>query len=88
MTKNNIAFKQFSNPENIKIFFQMILKSDFFNDNNNENIVNLNDKEKYKNQMDKLINLGFGDEEKNLKVLVECKGDVQSSVEKLFDLIG
>ena len=88
MTKNNIAFKQFSNPENIKIFFQMILKSDFFNGNNNENIVNLNDKEKYKNQMDKLINLGFGDEEKNLKVLVECKGDVQSSVEKLFDLIG
>ena len=88
MTKNNIALKQFSNPENIKIYFQMILKSDFFNDNNNENIVNLNDKEKYKNQMDKLINLGFGDEEKNLKVLVECKGDVQSSVEKLFDLIG
>ena len=88
MTKNNIAFKQFSNPENIKIFFQMILKSDFFNGNNNENIVNLNDKEKYKNQMDELINLGFGDEEKNLKVLVECKGDVQSSVEKLFDLIG
>ena len=88
MTKNNIALKQFSNPENIKIYFQMILKSDFFNDNNNENIINLNNKEKYKNQMDKLINLGFGDEEKNLKVLIECNGDVQSSVEKLFDLIG
>ena len=87
--KNQALVKLFSNPENVKSFYQMMLKSDFFNGvNNNENIENSNDKEKYKNQLDELNNFGFYDTEKNLKVLNECNGDVQSSVERLFDLIG
>ena len=49
---------------------------------------NVNDNDKYKDKLEELRDLGFIDEEKNIKLLKKYNGDVESTIEKLFDLVG
>ena len=55
------------------------------NDNNDSNV---DYKEKYKNQLAELKNLGFVNEEKNIQVLKKCNGNVQFAVEYLLNVLG
>ena len=42
-------------------------------------------KEKYKEQLEQLLNFGFTDEEKNLRLLVACQGNLQIVMNRLLD---
>ena len=54
------------------------------NDNNDSNV---DYKEKYKNQLAELKELGFVNEEKNIQVLKKCNGNFQSAVEYLLNVL-
>jgi len=45
-------------------------------------------KEKYKNELDQLNDMGYSDEEINIQVLKECSGNLQYAIEKLINLSG
>ena len=57
---------------------------------NEENKIddNVNDKDVYIDKLKELRDLWFIDEKKNIKLLKKYNGDVKSTIEKLFDLIG
>ena len=45
-------------------------------------------KEKFKNELNQLKEIGYFDEELNIQVLKECDGNIQYSIEKLVALLG
>ena len=55
------------------------------NDNNDANV---DYKEKYKDQLAQMKDMGFVNEETNIQVLKQCSGNVQFAVEKLLNMLG
>ena len=55
------------------------------NDNNDENV---DYKEKYKEQLAQMKDMGFVNEETNIQVLKQCSGNVQFAVERLLNMFG
>ena len=55
------------------------------NDNNDENV---DYKEKYKEQLAQMEDMGFVNEETNYQVLKQCSGNVQFAVERLLNMFG
>ena len=55
------------------------------NDNNDGNV---DYKEKYKDQLAQMKDMGFVNEETNIQVLKQCSGNVQFAVEKLLNMLG
>ena len=53
-----------------------------------ENNPNVDYKEKYKEQLAKLKEMGFINEETNLQILKQCSGNVQFAVERLMNMLG
>ena len=45
-------------------------------------------KEKFKNELNQLKDMGYFDEEMNIQVLKECDGNIQYAIEKLVTLVG
>ena len=45
-------------------------------------------KEKFKNELNQLKDMGYFDEEMNIQVLKECEGNIQYAIEKLVSLSG
>jgi hypothetical protein len=56
------------------------------NTNNNPQD-NVDPKEKYKDQLAQLKDMGFINEEANIQVLKQCDGNVQFAVEKLLNML-
>ncbi len=48
----------------------------------------LNYKEKYKNELAQLNDMGYYDEEINIQILKQCSGNVQYAIEKLVNIMG
>ena len=55
---------------------------------NTGNDSNVDYKEKYKDQLAQLKDMGFINEETNIQVLKQCSGNVQFAVEKLLNMLG
>ena len=55
------------------------------NDNNDANV---DYKEKYKDQLAQMKDMGFVNEETNIQVLKQCSGNVQFAVERLLNMLG
>ncbi len=55
------------------------------NENNDENV---DYKEKYKDQLAQMKDMGFVNEETNIQVLKQCSGNVQFAVERLLNMLG
>ena len=55
------------------------------NDNNDANV---DYKEKYKDQLAQMKEMGFVNEETNIQVLKQCSGNVQFAIEKLLNMLG
>ena len=55
------------------------------NDNNDENV---DYKEKYKEQLAQMKDMGFVNEETNIQDLKQCSGNVQFAVERLLNMFG
>ena len=55
------------------------------NDNNDANV---DYKEKYKDQLAQMKDMGFVNEEANIQVLKQCSGNVQFAVERLLNMLG
>ena len=55
------------------------------NDNNDANV---DYKEKYKDQLAQMKDMGFVNEETNIHVLKQCSGNVQFAVERLLNMLG
>ena len=49
---------------------------------------NVDYKEKYKDQLAQLKEMGFINEEKNIQILKQCSGNVQFAVERLINILG
>lgn len=56
--------------------------------NTNTNDDNVDYKEKYKDQLAQLKDMGFINEEANIQVLKQCSGNVQFAIEKLLNMLG
>ena len=57
-------------------------------DNTGTNDDNVDYKEKYKDQLAQLKEMGFINEETNIQVLKQCSGNVQFAIEKLLNMLG
>ena len=55
------------------------------NDNNDANV---DYKEKYKDQLAQMKDMGFVNEETNIQVLKQCSGNVQFAIERLLNMLG
>ena len=55
------------------------------NDNNDANV---DYKEKYKDQLAQMKEMGFVNEETNIQVLKQCSGNVQFAIERLLNMLG
>ena len=55
------------------------------NDNNDANV---DYKEKYKEQLAQMKDMGFVNEETNIQVLKQCSGNVQFAIERLLNMLG
>ena len=55
---------------------------------NDNNDVNVDYKEKYKDQLAQMKEMGFVNEETNIQVLKQCSGNVQFAIEKLLNMLG
>ena len=55
------------------------------NDNNDANV---DYKEKYKDQLQQMKDMGFVNEETNIQVLKQCSGNVQFAIERLLNMLG
>ena len=55
------------------------------NENNDENV---DYKEKYKDQLAQMKDMGFVNEETNIQVLKQCSRNVQFAVERLLNMLG
>ena len=55
------------------------------NDNNDPNV---DYKEKYKDQLAQMKEMGFVNEETNIQVLKQCSGNVQFAIERLLNMLG
>jgi len=55
------------------------------NDNNDANV---DYKEKYKEQLQQMKDMGFVNEETNIQVLKQCSGNVQFAIERLLNMLG
>ena len=55
------------------------------NDNNDTNV---DYKEKYKDQLAQMKEMGFVNEETNIQVLKQCSGNVQFAIERLLNMLG
>lgn len=49
---------------------------------------NVDPKEKYKEQLKQLAEMGFINEETNIQVLEQCNGNVQFAIERLLNMMG
>ena len=49
---------------------------------------NIDYKEKYKEQLSQLKDMGFINEETNIQVLKQCDGNVQFVIERLINMLG
>ena len=56
--------------------------------NTGTNDDNVDYKEKYKDQLAQLKDMGFINEETNIQVLKQCSGNVQYAIEKLINMLG
>ena len=56
--------------------------------NTGTNDDNVDYKEKYKDQLAQLKDMGFINEETNIQVLKQCSGNVQFAIEKLLNMLG
>ena len=52
------------------------------------NDANVDYKEKYKDQLAQLRDMGFINEETNIQVLKQCSGNVQFAIERLLNMLG
>ena len=52
------------------------------------NDANVDYKEKYKDQLAQLKDMGFINEETNIQVLKQCSGNVQFAIERLLNMLG
>ena len=55
---------------------------------NENNDANVDYKEKYKDQLAQMKDMGFVNEETNIQVLKQCSGNVQFAIEKLLNMLG
>jgi len=53
--------------------------------NNNNNKIEIDYKEKYKDELSKLKSMGFNNEETNIQVLKEYNGNIENVINKLLE---
>ena len=61
------------------------LIQDFNSINNNSNEIEIDYKEKYKEELSKLKNMGFNNEETNIQALKEFNGNIENVINKLLE---